>query len=156
MNTLNQQSLIGIVNQSGGARPADGIPGDRHSALGNPFHMGKDENLRWTVCDAYETYINTVLGGESPVLTATRIAEEQCLMLSNAWKRPTRDVFMSALAALEQRQTDGKPSKVMCWCARKRCHFDTLKTYLDKQRAQSRQTPETALRDMPEFPARTQ
>ena len=159
MNNLNQQSLIEIVNQSGANKPAGGISGDRNSLLGNPFHMGKDEGLRDPVCDAYGAYFSTVIGGAEPIPTATRIAKEQGLNLASAWKSPTRDSFVSALAVLEQRQRDGKPSKVMCWCAPKRCHLDTVKDYLDTQRAQpleQTKPDEAPFRAMPEAPARTQ
>ena len=152
---LNPQSLITIVNQRHG-KPADGIPGDRHSVLGNPFDMGKDESLRDPVCDAYDVYFNAVVTGAEPVPTATHLASERGLALASAWKRPSRDSFMGALAVLEQRQAEGKTSKIMCWCAPSRCHLDTVKSSLDKQRAQNLQTPAPTFRAVPEAPTRTQ
>lgn len=151
MNSLNQQqSLIEIVNQGHG-RPADGIPGDRASALGNPFDMQRNERLRDPVCDAYDAYFNAVIGGESPVPVAQQIAQDRGLKLASAWKRPSREAFMSALAVLEQRQAAGKKSKIMCWCAPGRCHLETPKRYLD-QRAQQTQPKAVETESLPLVP----
>jgi|GEM_PF-137780 len=163
MSSLNQQSLIAIVNQSNG-RPADGIPGDRASVLGNPFDMQRQERLRDPVCDAHDEYFDAVVvEGAEPVPTATRIAKARGLALAPAWKRPSRQAFMGALAVLEQRQADGKPSEIMCWCYPSRCHLDKDKAYLDEQRSKSQtqsqmqvEQLETAFRAMPEAPARAQ
>ena len=129
---LEPASLITIVNQSK-SKSKEGIRGDRASVLGNPFDMGKDEGLRDRVCDAYEAYFQAVLDGAEPSTAADEIADQAKLKLASAWKRPSRTDFMAEVDRIEALISQGKPIKLLCWCAPCRCHLDTVKNYLDQQ-----------------------
>lgn len=126
-----QPSLIEVVN---GRRPGS-IPGGRESAIGNPFDMRRDERLRDPVCDAFDAYFDAVVrDGEEPVKEAARLAKARGLTLAYAWKRPSRDEFMEALAVIEERQKQGLKTQIQCFCHPSRCHLDTVKGYLDAKR----------------------
>ena len=129
---LELASLITIVNQSK-YKGREGIRGDRASVLGNPFDMGKNEGLRDQICDAYEAYFQTVLDGAEPYPTAKRIADQTKLKLASAWKRPSRNDFVAELDRVEALISQGKPIKLLCWCAPCRCHLDAVKNYLNQQ-----------------------
>jgi len=101
--------------------------------LGNPFDMQRDERLRDPVCDAFGDYFDAVIEGEEPVPTATRIARERNLTLAYAWKRPSREELISVLAILEERQRQGIPTAIQCFCAPKRCHLNKVKDWLDQK-----------------------
>lgn len=101
--------------------------------LGNPFDMQRDERLRDPVCGAFSDYFDAVIAGEAPVAVATRMSRERGLPLAYAWKRPSREAFMGALAVLEERQQQGMPTTIQCFCAPSRCHLDKVKDYLDRQ-----------------------
>ncbi len=124
---LSSPPLIEVINQRYG-RPADGIPGDRNSVLGNPFDMSQNEALRNPVCDAYDSYYEAVVyGGAEPVSVANRIAAERGLSLARTWKRPAREAFVAEIDRLEDLARSGEPLKIMCWCATARCHLDTVR-----------------------------
>ncbi len=79
---------------------------DRPSPLGNPFYM-RSEHERHTVCNQYETLFQKYLNPDlAPV----------------GWLEYLDKILQ---AAKEKNITLG------CWCAPKRCHCDTIKTYLE-------------------------
>ena len=78
---------------------------DRKSNLGNPFTMNGEAN-RDLVCDKYEQYF-----------TKRSHAIE-------------RSGFTAELAQL-RKMAETKDITLLCWCAPKRCHADTIKRYLD-------------------------
>jgi|GEM_PF-1951883 len=127
------QSLVTVLNQK---QTKNGIRGDRASVLGNPFDMGRNEGLRDQVCDAYDDYFAAVLDGADPTTAAPCIAQQTGLSLAAAWKQPSRDEFIAELNQLEKMQQQGNPIKLLCWCSPCRCHLNTVKTHLDKQRTQ--------------------
>ena len=76
---------------------------DRATALGNPFYM-HDESERDAVCDRYESYF--------PKLLATN--------------HMARQEIIRAMACLRR----GEDLVLLCWCAPKRCHAETIRRYL--------------------------
>lgn len=81
---------------------------DRRSVFGNPFYMN-DESQRDAVCDKYAEYFPQALKMK-PALNAM-------------------------YADLLKRVIKGEKIQLMCHCAPKRCHGDTVKEYLLKHQA---------------------
>lgn len=79
---------------------------DRSSPLGNPFPMGHEAN-RDKVCDQYEKYFYKSL---NPDISPRGFLEHLDMILTAA---------------------NHGPISIGCWCAPKRCHCDTIKTWLE-------------------------
>lgn len=79
---------------------------DRMSPVGNPFYMN-DESQRDIVCDKYESYFQTQLENNTQF----------------------KMYLQTMLTALKQY---GKLN-LYCWCAPKRCHAETIKSWLENQ-----------------------
>lgn len=77
---------------------------DRRTVIGNPFYM-TDETKRNEVCDKYEAYFH-----------------QQILHNSD---------FMAAIAEIYNKAKEQHVA-LACWCKPKRCHGDTIKTYIDE------------------------
>jgi hypothetical protein len=125
-------TLIKILN---GSRQVTNFPDglavwcDRRSALGNPFELSSEES-RDDVCDAYAHYFDDVVcRGLDPESSADWWAEEFELHIAKAWKAPTNEVFMAELLRLEDLACK-EDLGLGCWCHPKRCHCDTIATYL--------------------------
>ena len=78
---------------------------DRTSPLGNPYTLTR-ESARDLVCDKYDVYFqkrknSTILSGFASELARLRALSK------------TNDITL------------------LCWCAPKRCHAETIKQYLD-------------------------
>ena len=78
----------------------------RGSAVGNPFPM-KNESMRDIVCDNYENWFKDQIVAQDPHF------DMQMQMMVNA-----------------AREGD---IKLMCWCAPKRCHCETIKEYIENE-----------------------
>jgi uncharacterized protein YeaO (DUF488 family) len=87
-----------------GRKPEQGEYVGRPSPLGNPFVMKKEAD-RDSVCDEYETWFYRQIQNRTPAV----IAE------------------LERLHALAQT----KPVKLICYCAPKRCHADTIAKFLN-------------------------
>lgn len=77
---------------------------DRSSILGNPFYM-KYESMRNTVCEQYDTYFKN--------------------------KVQTDDNFMRELNRIKE-LAKTYDIALACWCYPKRCHAETIKTYIEQ------------------------
>lgn len=75
---------------------------DRSSILGNPYFM-KDESERDTVCDKYQIYFDNKLNDEK---------------------------FINELRRIYSIAKD-KDVALGCWCYPKRCHAETIKSFLE-------------------------
>ena len=78
---------------------------DRRSPVGNPFHL-KTESYRDKVCDDYADYFEKMIKSES---------HEFCAYLQQMFK---------CLELYGQ-------VRLFCWCVPKRCHAETIKSYLE-------------------------
>ena len=79
---------------------------DRYSSpLGNPYYM-RDESKRDSVCDDYEEYFNAMM------YTDNRFINEVNRICKLA---ETNDITL------------------LCWCAPKRCHAETIKKYIEQK-----------------------
>lgn len=83
---------------------------DRSSLLGSPFHLNGDETKRNTVCDMYDDWFH------KEVLSFNNWAAYEELMR-------IRDIYRTHLQL-----------RIFCWCAPKRCHCLTIKTWLENNR----------------------
>jgi hypothetical protein len=83
---------------------------DRATSIGNPFEMGTDESKRNLVCDQYEQWF------KDEVLTQKN---------ASAWS------YLCSLLSLAM----DRDIVLMCWCAPKRCHGETIKRWLDEKLA---------------------
>jgi len=100
---------------------------DRASALGNPFEM-KSERDRDAVCDAFSDYLDTVLRTKAPPsYVAKAIAAKYELQIAKAWRSPSYEQVRDAIAALRAKVQQGKAVRLLCWCAPKRCHCETVR-----------------------------
>ena len=99
---------IEIVNLKNLRNVSDGVVVrvDRTSVLGNPFYM-RDEGQRDEVCDKYADYFNK------------KVTEK------------TDEKFMNELRRIYKL---AKTNNVYlaCWCAPKRCHAETIKSFIEK------------------------
>lgn len=95
---------------------------DRSSYLGNPFEL-TDESLRDKVCKAHKDYVNVILNLKyEPQEVAKYLSLSYGLKLSKAWKKPTREQFISELNKLKEAFDKNVNLKLGCWCAPKQCH----------------------------------
>lgn len=83
------------------------FPVDRSSPVGNPFFM-KNESQRDSVCDKYEEYFHN--------------------MVEERVNKP----FMEYLDKIHQAYLNDEAIVLLCWCAPKRCHAETIKKYIEK------------------------
>ena len=86
---------------------------DRQSPVGNPFYM-HTESERDLVCDKYQAYFNERIAYEKEIL----------------------NVFGSDTRFLEFVTNIGKYAEdfdiaLGCWCFPKRCHAETIKSYIE-------------------------
>jgi len=95
---------IQVVNKRAGAR---GEYCGRPSPLGNPFPM-RDESQRDEVCEQYDAWFQAKVEAQDPAVMG------ELRRLWRVWKR------------------DGALNLV-CWCAPKRCHCETIKQFLESQ-----------------------
>jgi len=101
---------------------------DRYSPLGNPFYL-PNEQLRDSVCNAYELYFQAVLSGKEPIEAASNIAKDWGLTISTTWKKPSRTEFLSSIKYLIEHKDDNLV--LLCWCTPKRCHISTVIKYVN-------------------------
>ena len=86
------------------------------SKLGNPFWMS-NESKRDEVCDKYENYFNSIV-----------------------WSTPfdsdgsNDDEFITSLDLLVKLHKICGDINLVCFCAPKRCHCDTIKKYIDNKK----------------------
>ena len=95
---------VGKVN---GASPAGSVVvrADRKSPLGNPFYMAT-EAMRDEVCIKFAAWMKDQLGSDKSNPFVVRLREVYKISQE-------RDVHLT------------------CWCAPRRCHCDTIKSFLD-------------------------
>lgn len=79
---------------------------DRSSPVGNPYFM-LDESKRDEVCDRYDIYFKENI-------------------LSTKRDQPSQDYLTEILIAIN----DGFDVVLGCWCYPKRCHAETIKSWL--------------------------
>ena len=79
---------------------------DRASILGNPFYM-KNEFERNRVCEQYEAYFYEKM------------------------QHTDTDFYREVMRLHKILQQYGK-LELYCWCAPKRCHAETIKTFIEK------------------------
>lgn len=94
--------MIKILNKRNGDK---GVYCGRPSPLGNPFHM-RNEKDRDEVCDRYQEWFDDMVRRKNP----------QVMRELNRLKR-----------ILDR---DGELN-LLCWCAPKRCHCETIKRCLE-------------------------
>lgn len=92
----------------------DGVYIGRGSPLGNPWPMDREVD-RNTVCDKYEKHIATMIAAQNPEI-------------------------INELNRLAYMAVDA-PLKLVCFCAPKRCHGDTIKRILEEGLAQDEELP---------------
>lgn len=90
-----------------GKKPEQGIYVGRPSPLGNPFYMS-NESMRDFVCNKYEDWFKNKIAEQDPVVMAE----------------------LQKIASIGK----DKPMKLICYCAPKRCHADTIADYLNNQK----------------------
>jgi hypothetical protein len=98
-----EENMIKIEN---GRNCKDGEWVDRRSVLGNPFIM-KGEKERDIVCEKYKEWFYKQLKGKNPEFL------HELRRLYKLWK------------------VKGELT-LICWCAPKRCHSETIKDFLYK------------------------
>lgn len=79
----------------------------RPSPLGNPFYM-KDESMRDIVCDKYEDWFADMVNKAEPK-------------------------FMEELNRLVLLHKTNGMLTLLCYCAPKRCHGETIKRYIESK-----------------------
>lgn len=89
------------VGRASSYKPEYGLNG---SAYGNPFYMA-DESKRWYVCSKYNEYFFKEL-------------------INNA-------KLKAGLDRLQARHRAGEKIALVCFCAPRKCHADTIKSYLE-------------------------
>lgn len=87
---------------------------DRQSVLGNPYYM-ENESMRDHVCDAYAHHFN------DKVKTCGPFRDE------------VKRIFLIVKG--------GGNVNLQCWCAPKRCHCDTIKSFIDSHLPQELYLP---------------
>lgn len=99
--------IIANMYRVGPPRQAWDFRVDRQNILGNPYPM-RDASEREPCCDQYELWFRRRLEG------------------TDEWSVMVRDelVYLRELYARYGRVT------LMCWCAPKRCHAETIRDYL--------------------------
>ena len=95
--------MITVGNKRFGAR---GEYVGRPTALGNPF-VARNESERDHVCDQYERWLRKKIAEKDPAVCA-------------------------ALNALYKKAKAG-PITLVCWCAPRRCHADSIKRVLEEK-----------------------
>ena len=108
-----------------------GIRVDRSSSLGNPFKM-RSEAERDAVCDGYEEYFDRVDAGKMPTEAASQVAQSWGLEITSAWKRPTQAQFKAELERVGSALRQDPTQPILCWCAKARCHGDTVARYWER------------------------
>lgn len=91
-------------------KPVDGyynIKVDRTSPLGNPFYLDDptDDEKRDVVCDRYEEYFHN--------------------------KVKCQGSFRDEVIRLYRIMEAGHSLNLQCWCSPRRCHADTIKSFLE-------------------------
>jgi hypothetical protein len=103
--------MIRIGNLKNGFNPnAHQFKVDRTTPLGNPFYMA-DESHRDEVCERYESWFQHLL---------------------QEHKEGKRYQAFCQLRHLLEEARKGD-IVLMCWCAPKRCHAETIKAWLETQ-----------------------
>lgn len=87
---------------------------DRSSPLGNPFFMA-NESQRDEVCDKYEEWFYKML-------------EEN-----------VNEYFLAHLQEIYEAAYAGKEVALLCWCAPKRCHAETIKHFIETKVREKRE-----------------
>lgn len=106
-----------------------GLKCDRTSPLGNPFSM-QGEWARDGVCDAYAKYFDAVVTeGISPDQALAKVNSEYGFLIPRGFMIPSRETFMEALSKI------GEHTTLLCWCAPKRCHCDTIAEFVNQKNA---------------------
>lgn len=78
---------------------------DRQSVLGNPFYM-QNESFRDDVCNKYQAYFEK------------KIANNNTVFLNELYRLANIAIKYGKL-------------ELFCWCAPRRCHAETIKTFLE-------------------------
>lgn len=92
----------------------------RGTPLGNPFRMG-DEDMRDTVCDQYETWFYKQVS-----------SEVFDMYIQGAYPASVMNPIIPALASIFN-EAKFNDINLGCFCAPKRCHCDTIKTFLNNK-----------------------
>lgn len=96
---------------------------DRSSPLGNPFFMD-NESQRDEVCDKYEVWFYKML-------------EEN-----------VNESFLAHLQEIYEAALQSKEVALLCWCAPKRCHAETIKQFIEAKVRESRQRRMDIIREV--------
>ena len=108
-----------------------GIRCDRTTILGNPFEM-RSELERDLVCDAFSEYMAEMVSqaNPNPSAIAFYLSQKYSLKISTSWKRPhSGAIFILELQGLLSLASKGDLT-ILCWCAPKRCHLETIKAWI--------------------------
>ena len=105
ISILNRRNLSSKALEELGCRGVECFDVSRTSPVGNPFFMHSEQE-RNAVCDAYELNFHILLGE-----TKARAYLDEMLMRLRA----------------------GQDIALVCWCAPKRCHAETIRAWLLKQ-----------------------
>lgn len=107
----------------------EGLRCDRGTALGNPFFM-KNEKERDLVCDAFDKYLSKFVYSSNPTLTPADAARHAAKLtgatIAKTWREPSREALWAAL----DDAVAAYPTPLLCWCAPKRCHCETIAMYI--------------------------
>lgn len=95
---------------------------DRSSVLGNPFYMCNSSD-RDRVCDLYKRYFDALVANDTAVLNDMNISNERRTA-------EFRDKFMDKLAELVSIYKKHGSLLLYCWCAPRRCHAETIRSYI--------------------------
>lgn len=88
---------------------------DRSSVLGNPFYMS-DESQRGIVCDKYEEYFYDVVNNS--MLAQMNMSDNEI------------NKFINELDRIYELSKSNN-IVLACWCYPKRCHAETIKSYIE-------------------------
>lgn len=101
---------------------------DRNTPLGNPFDMGRKEQLRPSVIAGFGKYLYLIVDeGLEPRQAVDRVLSHLNLKVSPTWKAPDRETFLAELSKVVQL----RPKKLLCWCHPKECHADVIIGYVN-------------------------
>ncbi len=106
---------------------------DRSSVLGNPFDMGKDEQLREPVIKAYREWLwaNIQLYQDNRGSGRVNLARWKNLRVATAaFKNPSANDVVKELQRIAGLVKAGKKVRLLCWCKQENkevaCHADIV------------------------------
>ena len=103
---------------------------DRSTVLGNPFKMGSDghdDSLRDAVCDAYADLLAAPSGADPTAIGNLHGVAVDPRFADAAKSERARTI---ALCQLKSRLLRGESLRLLCWCAPRRCHAETIAKWL--------------------------